>query len=166
VFARLTSNINERADKKSAVILVNRAVSDTNGTLELHLATFDQSSSILPMELHREVYPQVEPAGSIQVQASRLDDLMTDFALNPSGFNLLNIDVQGAEALVLKGAPNVLSHVEAVNVEVNFADLYRGGALIEDIEEILLAAGFKRVALCCPYHPTWGDALYVRKAPH
>ncbi|RZI81731.1 MAG: FkbM family methyltransferase [Rubrivivax sp.] len=164
VFARLTSNINERADKKSAVILVNRAVSDTNGTLQLHLATFDQSSSILPMELHREVYPQVEPAGSIDVQASRLDDLMADFALNPTGFNLLNIDVQGAEALVLRGAPEVLKHVEAVNVEVNFADLYRGGALIEDIEAILLAAGFKRVALCCPYHPTWGDALYIRKA--
>jgi len=164
VFARLTQNINERADKKSAVILVNRAVSDANGTLELHLATFDQSSSILPMGLHREVYPQVEPAGSIQVQASRLDDLLADFALNPSGFNLLNIDVQGAEALVLRGAPEVLKHVEAVNVEVNFADLYRGGALIEDIEEIMQGAGFKRVALSCPYHPTWGDALYVRKA--
>ena len=35
--------------------------------------------------------------------------------------------------------------------------------MIEDVEGIMQAAGFHRVALSCPYHPTWGDALYVKQ---
>lgn len=163
VFERLEVNINERPDKKCQVTLLNRAISDAPGTLELHLASFDQSSSLLPMELHRDVYPQVQPAGKISVQASRLDDVMSEKQLPLQDFNLLNIDVQGAEAMVLRGAPQVLQHVDAVNVEISFVELYKGGALIEDVEDMLQAAGFKRVALSCPYHPTWGDAFYVKR---
>ena len=49
---------------------------------------------------------------------------MVEQGLALTDFNILNIDVQGAEAMVLRGAPEVLAHVEAVNVEINFAELY------------------------------------------
>ena len=163
VYQRLQANIEARHNKRAKISMLNRAVSDAPGTLELHLASFDQSSSLLPMGLHREIYPQVQPSGTIFVQASRLDDVMVEQGLALTDFNILNIDVQGAEAMVLRGAPEVLCHVEAINVEINFAELYKGGAMIEDIEDIMQAAGFHRVALSCPYHPTWGDALYVKQ---
>lgn len=162
VFERLERNIVARPQPQARVTLVHRAVSNTEGTLKLHLASMDQSSSILPMGVHQELYPQIHTTGSIDVRTSRLDTLMVERALPPTEFNLLNIDVQGAEAMVLEGAPGVLTHMDAVNVEVNFDDLYRGGAQIEDIEARMRQAGFRRVALTCPYHPTWGDALYVR----
>jgi FkbM family methyltransferase len=148
---------------RPGVITVSRAISDRPGRVTMHLASFDQSSSLLPMQRHLEVYPQIVPAGTIEVDACTLDQLvLEELRLAPEQFTLLNIDVQGAEALVLKGATRILRHVNAINVEVSFTDLYRGGALIEDIESLLGAAGFRRVALLSPYHATWGDAFYVR----
>jgi hypothetical protein len=70
--------------------------------------------------------------------------------------------VQGAEALVLKGAEKTLRQTRAVFIEVNFAELYRGGAEIEDIDTLLEGAGFRRIATASAFHPTWGDAFYVR----
>jgi hypothetical protein len=78
---------------------------------------------------------------------------------------LLHIDVQGAELLVLRGAEAVLGAVSLVSIEVNFAELYRGGAEIEAIDDWLGARGFTRVALSSAYHPSWGDALYLRAPP-
>lgn len=145
------------------VMTVQRAISDHAGQVELHLASFDQSSSLLPMDKHAEVYPDIRPAGTISVEASRLDDLVTELGLHPRQFALLHIDVQGAERLVLSGAEAVLGAVEAVSIEVNFAELYRSCAQIEVIEDLLGSHGFRRVALTSPYHPSWGDALYLRR---
>jgi FkbM family methyltransferase len=145
------------------VITVQRAISDRAGQVELHLASFDQSSSLLPMDKHAEVYPDIRPAGTVSVQASRLDELVAELNLHPRQFALLHIDVQGAERLVLSGAEAVLGAVEAVSIEVNFAELYRGCAQIEVIEALLGTYGFRRVALTSPYHPSWGDALYLRQ---
>jgi hypothetical protein len=65
--------------------------------------------------------------------------------------------------MVLKGATEVLRHIEAINVEVNFAELYRDCAQIEDIDDMLKSAGFARVATVSIAHPSWGDAFYVRR---
>ena len=51
-----------------------------------------------------------------------------------------------------------------MHIEVNFVEMYRGGAQIEDIDEMLDNAGFHRVAIASAFHPTWGDAFYVRRA--
>jgi FkbM family methyltransferase len=159
VHARLAAAMAGRA----GVVTVGRAISDRPGRVTMHLASFDQSSSLLPMQQHREVYPQIVPAGTVEVEACTLDHLvLEELRLAPEQFTLLNIDVQGAEALVLKGATRILPHVNAINVEVSFTELYRGGALIEEIEALLAGAGFRRVALLSPFHPTWGDAFYVR----
>jgi Methyltransferase FkbM domain len=82
--------------------------------------------------------------------------------LPPARIGLLSIDVQGAELLVLQGAGSVLPHVGAVLVEVSFMPLYRGGAQIEEVDALLSASGFRRVALISAWHPSWGDAFYVR----
>ena len=157
VFSRLAAAMANEKD----VIAVNRAVCDRAGKIDMHLASFDQSSSLLTMHRHREVYPQIVPAGTVSVDAVTLDGLMAELGLAAPDFNFLAIDVQGAEALVLKGASETLAHIDAISVEVNFTDLYRGGAEIEDIESLLDERGFKRVSLISPYHPSWGDALYV-----
>jgi hypothetical protein len=56
-----------------------------------------------------------------------------------------------------------LRHIEAINIEVNFAELYRDCAQIEDIDDMLKSAGFARVATASAAHPSWGDAFYVRR---
>jgi FkbM family methyltransferase len=160
VYARLAAAMRGRSD----VMTVNRAIDEKAGRVTLHLASFDQSSSLLQMAATLDVYPQIVPAGTVDVDATTLDALSKDLKLLDGQFNLLNIDVQGAEARVLRGAQNVLRHIDAVAIEVNFVELYRGCAQIEDIDEILGSAGFRRVATVNAFHWSWGDAFYVRSS--
>jgi FkbM family methyltransferase len=141
---------------------VLRAVSDTPGTITLHLASFDQSSSVLPMGMHRSVYPGIQPSGTVEVAATPLDDLLQEIGVDPRHVSMLVIDVQGAEQLVLRGASRVLDCTDCVQVEISFAELYQGGAQIEDVEQTLSGAGLRRAALLSGFHSTWGDAFYVR----
>lgn len=127
------------------------------------MTSFDQSSSLLPLARHRAIYPQIVPVGTVSVDTSPLDDLLEELGEPATAFNLLAVDVQGAEAMVLKGAAKTLSQMDAVSIEVNFTDLYHGAAEIEDIDALLEAAGFSRAGLVSPYHPSWGDAFYVRR---
>jgi Methyltransferase FkbM domain len=109
-----------------------------------------------------DAYPQIRPAGLIEVESVTLDALAANLGIPSSEFNLLHIDVQGAERLVLDGATETLPHMDAISVEVSFTDLYEGCAQIEDIEDKLRPLGFHRAALISAFHPSWGDAFYVR----
>jgi FkbM family methyltransferase len=159
VFERLQANLTGMPD----VLSVNCAIGDRNGTVDLHVTSFDQSSSILPLKHHQEVYPHITETHQITVQSKTLDTLLQEQELNPSDFNILNIDIQGAELLALQGATNWLKSVELINTEVNYEELYEGCALIDQLDEFLEGHGFQRVATTTPIHPSWGDAIYVKK---
>lgn len=159
VFERLEANIAVYPNVEA----VNCAIADRNGTIDLHVTSFDQSSSILQLKHHQEIYPHITETHQITVQSKTLDTLLQEQELNPSDFNILNIDIQGAELLALQGATNWLKCVELINTEVNYEELYEGCALIEQLDEFLEKQGFYRVATTTPIHPSWGDAIYVKK---
>lgn len=144
-------------------IALHCAVSDETGTAELRVTSMDQSSSILPLKLHKKYYPDIVEAGTVRVPAYTLEDLVEATGLGSMEVNILSIDVQGAELRVLRGAEETLKKIDAVNVEVNYEELYEGGAFIWEIDEFLEQRGFERVATTAPFHPTWGDALYAKK---
>lgn len=158
VHARLAAAMKPRPN----VLTVQRAVSDRAGKAILRVTSFDQSSSLLPLAGHRAVYPSIVESGQVEVDATPLDALLEELGLSPASFNFLAVDVQGAELLVLKGAQKLLRHIHAINIEVNFSELYAGCAQIEDIDDFLWAAGFHRAAMASPFHLSWGDAFYVR----
>lgn len=56
--------------------------------------------------------------------------------------DFLKLDVQGAEADVLRGAPRVLEQTLVVHTEVEFLPLYRDQPLFGDIDALLRAHGF------------------------
>lgn len=159
VFRRLHARIGG----EEGVILANVAVSDRSGTVQLNVTSMDQSSSILPLKTHAEIYPSIRVVNTVEVRALTIDELLSELQLDPADFNYLNLDIQGAELMALRGAARTLQHIEAVNTEVNFAELYAGCALIKQLEEHLAGHGLNRVALARPYHPTWGDGFYVRR---
>ena len=83
--------------------------------------------------------------------------------LTIADFNILNMNIQGAELRALKGgAKSTLPGIEAINTEINFEEPYEDGALASELDDFLALHGFKRVATTTPHHPTWGDAFYVR----
>ena len=159
VFAQLKA----RLGQDPTIIAVNRAIADVEGKRVLHVTNATQSSSLLPLRKHAEIYPQIVMQETAEVDCSRLDDLLDELGETSAGYNILNIDVQGAELLVLRGAERMLAFVDMINVEVNFAELYAGCAQIDEIDDFLDQRGFVRVELACPYHHTWGDAVYLRR---
>ncbi|MEG6522280.1 FkbM family methyltransferase [Desulfotomaculum sp. 1211_IL3151] len=159
VYQRLLDHIQGRDN----VLAVNVAISDYDGMIELHVTNFDQSSSILPLKEHKDIYPGIQEAYQTKVPCRTLDQLLRDLELPPEDYNLLNIDIQGAELKALQGATQVLKNIDGINTEVNFAELYEGCALIHEIDEFLEKQGFQRVETTCPFHPSWGDAFYIRK---
>ncbi|MEZ2238927.1 FkbM family methyltransferase [Microcoleus sp.] len=159
VFERLQANIADYPNVEA----VNCAIADRNGTIDLHVTSFDQSSSILQLKRHQEIYPHITETHQITVESKTLDTLLQEQEVNPSDFNILNIDIQGAELLALQGATNWLKCVDLINTEVNYEELYEGCALIDQLDEFLEGHGFQRAATTTPIHPSWGDAIYVKK---
>jgi FkbM family methyltransferase len=144
------------------VQVVHCAISDLDGSTTLHLTSMDQSSSILPLKRHRDYYPMIEETGRVEVMARRLETLLTELNQSPADFNFLHLDIQGAELRALRGAAGLLKHFDAIVSEVNFEELYEGCGLIEELNDLLESHDFRKRALACPYHPSWGDAFYVR----
>ena len=160
VFERLKRNVVRIPNTQA----VNYAISDQNGTVTLHVTSMDQASSILRLKLHKEIAPDIKETCQVTVQSRTLDTLLQELKLVPSDYNILNMDIQGAELLALKGATNTLKHIQAINTEVEYKELYEGAALIDQLDEFLDYHGFERVATTTPYHPSWGDAFYMRKS--
>jgi len=158
VFARLQAKLGA----SPGVTLANVAIAATSGPVTLHVTSSDQSSSILPLHRHSDYYPTIVETETVVVPGRSLDDLFAELGLAAERFNLLNIDIQGAELQALSGATGLLAHIEGINVEVNFEELYRGCAQVEELDALLEARGFRRVATICPFHKSWGDAFYAR----
>jgi FkbM family methyltransferase len=144
------------------VTALSYAICDHEGNVNLRLNAYDFSSSILPLKHHRDIYPNMLEVGEVTVQAKTLDRLLEDRQFISSEFNILVLDIQGAELLALTGAQATLKNIDAIYTEVNFQELYVGCALIEQIDKFLSQHSFQRVALKTPFHASYGDAFYVK----
>ncbi|NET44321.1 FkbM family methyltransferase [Okeania sp. SIO2B3] len=160
VFERLKTNITEASIDVQAV---NYAISNQNGKVKLYVNSMGKSSSILPLKFYRNIYPNIKETHQLTVESKTLDTLLPELGLTPGDFNILNLDIQGAELLALQGATNLLKYIDAVYTKVNYEELYEGCALAEKIDEFLAQNGFGKIAEATPFHPSWGDVFYVRK---
>tara|TARA_B100000965_G_scaffold362182_1_gene344050 strand:- start:137 stop:385 length:249 start_codon:yes stop_codon:yes gene_type:complete len=73
----------------------------------------------------------------------------------------INMDVQGYELEVLKGATETLKNINYVYCEVNRDEVYENNAYVEEIDEFLAGYGMERVETNWA-GDIWGDALYIR----
>lgn len=145
------------------VMVAHCAVADHDGEVTLRITSFDESSSILPLKVHRELYPQIKESGQVTVPARRLDTLLAELGASPAEFNYLHLDIQGAEYLALKGATGLLQQIDALTTEINFEELYEGCSLFDDLDGLLGGQGFEVKVFNCGFHASWGDAFYLRK---
>jgi len=116
-----------------------------------------QSSSLLKPKVHITHHPHVKFPETEDVEVKVLDDF--DY----TKYNFINMDVQGYELEVLKGATETLEHVDYVYCEVNRDEVYEGNAYVEELDEFLSAYGMERVETSWEGQ-IWGDALYIKKA--
>jgi FkbM family methyltransferase len=146
--------------------IVHAVVSgEDDAVVSFHVTNNAQSSSILPLHEHLVEHPDVRVVQVREVTTVTLDTLIVKrLGLCVDAYDFVNLEIQGAELLALRGAAKLLVHVNAVYLKVNTKELYKGCAMLEEVEAFMVAAGFDRAALVLTTHG-WGDALYVRRRP-
>ena len=143
VFAQLR----EAAQSDPSWEVRQAALSDEDGSTTINVSPTSWSSSLLPMaRLHTESVPGSAYAGTQQVETVRLDSLRGD-VVRAGDRILMKLDVQGFELPVLRGGTEMLSQVEALEVELSHAQLYAGQALLPEVVAYLAAAGFDLVGI-------------------
>lgn len=115
-----------------------------------------QSNSLLVPKVHLQQYPHIKFNSFREVEV----DLLDNFNLS-TDYNMINIDVQGFELEVFKGAVNTLKNIKYIFCEVNRAEMYEKCASVDQIDQFLSEFGFNRVETTWD-GVLWGDALYVK----
>lgn len=130
--------------------------------VEFHVASNGESSSILKMEKHLQHHPHVSIIGNKKVKTKIVDNFIKEENINLLDYNFLNLDIQGAELMALKGMEESLKYIDFIYSEVNTANLYENCPMIEEIDEYLLKFGFERKETSLTQYE-WGDAFYIKK---
>jgi FkbM family methyltransferase len=161
-FEPLTNNFNILANKVKDdlnVSVYQCALGNENKKISMYVETANngQSSSILKPKKHLEQYPHIIFDFTEEVNMFRLDDI--DFDL--SRYNFLNIDVQGYELEVFKGAFDSLKNIDYIISEVNRDEVYEGCPHIDELDNFLIQFNLQRVETNWAGN-TWGDAFYIK----
>ncbi len=149
------------ADFKN-VEVYNLALSNHSGITQMYLGKSDGhlgglgSSSLLPPDLHRSYFPQIEFSEIQQVKTVTLEELL----MTESQVDLLWLDIQGKELEVLSCSKETFRlKVKVIHLEISRVSLYVGMPSEKEIRQFLEGAGFKcvedRVGAIA------GNALYI-----
>lgn len=112
------------------------AVADFDGVTDFHVTNNLESSSLLQLEKHKEIYPWVHEVQTIKVTCRRLDTIIREHSLRVP--DLLFIDVQGAEYKIISSLPeDILCAVKLIYTEASTAEFYKGARNLRDLQDIL-----------------------------
>lgn len=154
-FTKLLENV----PVENSIFHYQIALGNEVGEKEMWVETVNkgQSCSLLEPGTHLKQYPKIKFPKKETVVIDRLDNIPFDH----TKFNMINIDVQGFELEVFKGATRTLENIDIIYSEINFEEVYKGCCLVGDLDTFLGTYGFVRV-LTNAKPKTWGDALYLK----
>ena len=144
VFAKLAANIAAFPRQRALECLVTDR---DDAPYEFNVANNDgESSSILELKEHRDVWPKVRFTRTIKLRSSTLSTLLVRENVDVARYDALVMDTQGSELLVLRGAEPVLGHFKFIKTEVPDFEAYAGCAKLEDIDRFLRDRGYEELA--------------------
>lgn len=170
---KIASNNIKKYKLQNSITLNQCALSDKNGTADFFLSSGtptditpepnwdygNKSSSLLQPEKTLEVVPWLKFNKKTTIKTMTLDSYCKKHKIPK--IHVVHMDVQGAELMVLKGAGDMLSRIEAIWMEVEAVELYKGQPLKNDVEKFMKKAGF--VKYLDTVNEVAGDQLYIRK---
>jgi FkbM family methyltransferase len=159
-FEPLESNFNTLKNNLGEThTLLKVALGNENRKILMNVETANsgQSSSILKPKLHLSQYPHIKFESTEEVDMLRLDDMNIDL----ENINFINIDVQGYELEVFKGAENTLDKIDYIMSEINRDEVYENCTKIDELIEFLKPYGFELVEQDWA-GGTWGDGLFIK----
>jgi FkbM family methyltransferase len=140
----------------------NVAVSDIDHEfIEFNLSQETQNSSLLKPLNMKVYYPSSRFNESVKLETRRIDSFFQDQEISILDYNIINLDIQGAELQALKGFGNLLQHIDCINSEVNYTRLYESGTLMHELDSYLAKYDFLRMQTFLTKRG-WGDALYLK----
>jgi len=141
------------------------ALSDEEGQREFFITNNDgESSSLLRLGKHKEIFPHVREVGSVSVTCRRLEHVIVEQGLPAP--DLLLLDVQGAEYQILSSLSERLkAGLLLLYVEASLEEVYAGAKCLNDLKACL-QPHHELVAFAPlgPDSPTHGNALFVNRA--
>jgi FkbM family methyltransferase len=161
----LKANVEPYEQKVVCALVYDRDGADVS----FHVTNYKSlSSSIFEFGTHRQVSPDVYFVETKTLRGYTLDTIVARNGI--AGCNFLNMDLQGAELVALRGARTLLESIDYVFTEVNVDELYKGCARLPELDAFLGDRGFERVAtqMAGADRPGqsnwtgWGDAFYMR----
>jgi FkbM family methyltransferase len=153
--------VDQNLEKNPNLNLINEVIGDEDGKdIEFKITNNTLSSSILELGEHKNLHPNIVVSKVIKAKTKTLKTILSENKLEDK-FNLLVLDLQGAEMLALKGLDNLLSNFEVVYTEVNEKEIYKECCILEDLDVYLSKFGFERKYLNTLN--SYGNALYIRK---
>ena len=152
-YIRLIHNIG------SECIVHNLALGNKNCEIDMYVEDKNDgmSCSILEPRHHLIEYPHITFDKKEKVFMKKLDHIL----FNRQNYNFINIDVQGYELEVFKGAINTLRNIDYIVTEISVKELYKDCVLENDLNDFLYDNGFimqERILAT----ETWGEALYIK----
>jgi FkbM family methyltransferase len=141
VFNTLQSNLNGFPRQ----IAIKGLVTDLeNVEYQFHLANNNgESSSILELNLHQDIWPEIRYEKTISLLSSTLPSLLKDNDIDTGNYDMLVMDTQGSELLVLKGAIPILKGFTYIKAEVPDFESYKGCCQLKDLQLFLDQQGFR-----------------------
>ena len=146
----------ERLKQYPDFVGINACLSKDHGTIDFFRASHNgNSSSILKPQRHLDHYPEVTFKQSIKIKTLPLD------SLNLDKFDLIVMDVQGAEHLVIEGGIETFALADAIYLECNSGNLYKSDTDLNSLVK-LLDKNFTLISVIM--NPFFiGDALFIRR---
>lgn len=159
----LIAPLRQHVSRYMGSIVLEACVSDRDGEKVTFYEANNggQSSSLLQLGTHAQEHPSVEYIGQVSLTTTRVDTLLRKHDLKIGYDWFLNVDLQGAELLALKGMGDLLSQFKHAYIEVNERELYKGCPLVADVDSHMGQYGFIGKETKMTAHG-WGDKFYQR----
>lgn len=138
-------NLNKNLEDYPRQVAYQYLITDTDyGEYTFYIANNNgESSSILNLNLHKDVWPEVVYERAIILKSLTLATFVQKENIDLDKYDALIMDTQGSELLVLKGGQVLLNRFKYIKTEVpNFAS-YSDCCQLADVESFLMQHGFQ-----------------------
>ena len=153
--------VEENLKSNPELNIINECIGDVdNKDVTFKISNNTLSSSMLELGEHKDLHPQVSFVKVLDKKTKTLKTILEENKIE-NKFNLLVLDLQGAELLALKGLGDLLNKFDYIYTEVNEKEIYIDCVLLKDLDIYLSNFGFDRKYLNTLN--SYGNALYIRK---
>lgn len=145
---------------RSSIQVVEGAVHEFDGEADFHAVDEINpgASSLFVGSGVQAIHPIRQT--SIKVSALRLDTWAKQNGIDR--FDLVWMDLQGAELLALRGMGELLATVRALQLEITYRELYHGQVMWPEVRQYLEAHGLRLVDEWPDVCGYFGDAVFIR----